>query len=97
MKLLAGLLSILSYSLGILLAIEFYESHFLAKYFVGLSVCFLIAYFLWPSRGRGKRNNRNFIIDIIEAFIELPIDVVLFLFRVIARMLRSDGPYDFDV
>lgn len=60
--------------------------------------CFLAAYLVWPSKRRGQRERENVFLDVLELIIELPIEMLFWLFRFIGRMFRSkDGGFDVDV
>ncbi|HTF95269.1 MAG TPA: hypothetical protein VL995_03975 [Cellvibrio sp.] len=53
---------------------------------------FLAAYFIWPSKKRGKRDDSNQWLDILEIIIELPIEILLWLFRLGARLFKDSDP-----
>ncbi|MDD0842758.1 hypothetical protein [Pseudomonas sp. Gutcm_11s] len=55
---------------------------------LGMTLCFLFAYWLWP---RGSREESPWF-DVLELLIELPINAVLWLLRGIGRLFRDvDG------
>lgn len=57
----------------------------------GVVILFLAAYAIWPSKKRGKREGDHWLLDIIEFFIELPVDIFFVLLRFIGRLFRSKG------
>lgn len=60
--------------------------------------CFIIAYFIWPSKRRGQRNQENRFVDIIEIIIELPVEFFMWILRFIGRIFRNkDGNVDLDI
>ena len=61
------------------------------------TVFFIMAYFIWPSRKRGHRNDDNTYLDVLEFFIELPTAIVKFLFNFLARMFRDKDGLDIDL
>lgn len=61
-------------------------------------VCFIVAYIIWPSKRKGARRDDSNVLDIIEFFIELPVDLFLWLFRLTTRIFRSnDSRLDIDL
>ena len=63
-------------------------------------LCFLSAYFLWPSKKKGARNDDNRFLDLLELIIELPIEAFIWLYRLLrllGRLLSGKGDgIDFD-
>lgn len=57
---------------------------------------FLFAYAFWPSRRRGQREEAHNWLDLIEIVIELPIQMVLWAFRLCARLFK-DGDAGVDL
>lgn len=64
-------------------------------------VLFGVVYVVWPSKRRGKRDDGNPIIDIIEVIIEFPVELILWLLRGLWRILTSlfggKGGIDIDI
>jgi len=66
--------------------------------FLGGVTCFVIAYFTWPSRKRGHRKQGHSFLDVLEFVIELPIEIFIWVFRLLGRMFRNkDGGFDVDI
>lgn len=56
---------------------------------LGMLLCFLLAYWLWPRR----REIDSVWLDVLELLVELPVNVVLWLLRQLGRLFRDiDGP-----
>jgi hypothetical protein len=65
---------------------------------IGGIICLGLAYLLWPSKKRGQRESDNILLDIIEFFIELPIDILGWVFRSLGKLFRNkDGGVDLDI
>lgn len=61
-------------------------------------ICFIVAYAIWPSKKRGQREGEHAFFDILEFIVMLPTEIVLWFFRLIARLLfsKNDG-LDIDI
>ena len=60
--------------------------------------CFFAAYLIWPSKRSGQREGENYFLDILELIIELPIDMLFWLFRFVASLFRSkESGFDVDI
>jgi len=82
---------------GIVLIAAVIGDFYWGSLFVAIA-CFVIAYFLWPSKKRGQREQENSFLDIVELVIELPVEMTIWVFRLLGRMLRSkDGGIDVDI
>lgn len=56
---------------------------------LGMALCFLLAYWLWPRR----RQLDYGWLDVLEVLVELPVNVVLWLLRLLGRVFRDvEGP-----
>lgn len=65
---------------------------------LGSAVCFVVAYFIWPSKKRGHREQDNAFLDILELVIELPIEIFIWFLRLLGRIFRNkDGGFDVDI
>lgn len=51
-------------------------------------VCYLAAYWIWPSKKDGQREESYLLLDIIEILIDLPFRIILWLLRFLKN---SDG------
>lgn len=59
---------------------------FSAKLILLALVCFIAAYFIWPSRRRGHREDDYWWLDLAELLIEAPVLLVRFIVRVITHI-----------
>ena len=67
-------------------------------FLLGSVGCLLLAYFIWPSKKRGQHRQDHWILDLLEFFIELPVEILLWSFRLLARIFKSkDGGFDIDL
>lgn len=60
---------------------------------------FLLAFWIWPSKRKGQRDEDYWFLEyILEFIIELPIDVLKFVFRLLFKSSsKSDGGIDIDL
>ncbi len=85
------------YIVGLVLVFSIFDEFFWKIFFAGIA-CFVTAYFIWPSKSRGQREQENSFIDILEIVIELPVETFKWLFRLLGRMFRNkDGDFDIDI
>jgi len=97
METLRELIATVIFIAGTVLIFSIFGEFHWASFFAGIT-CFVIAYFAWPSKRRGHREQDNFFLDILELVIEFPIELILWVFRLLARMFRSkDGGFDIDI
>ncbi len=97
METLRELIATLIFIIGALLFFSIFGEFLWANFFAGIT-CFLIAYFIWPSKKRGHREQDNSFIDILELVIEFPVEVIMWVFRLFTRVFRSkDGSLDIDI
>lgn len=54
-------------------------------------LCFALAYFIWPSKRKGQRYDDNRIADVFEVLIEFPVDLFLWVFRLVGRFVGGKG------
>lgn len=60
--------------------------------------CFLLAYFIWPSKRKGQRGDESRWLDYIELIVEFPIRALLFFLRSLSRTLGGgSGGIDIDI
>jgi hypothetical protein len=97
MNLLREIASTTIFIAGLLLALNFFRSEFDWILLCGSLGCFTEAYFIWPSKKRGQRDEGHWLLDTLELVIELPVEMVLWLFRLLVRIFKSkDGDFDAD-
>jgi hypothetical protein len=80
----------------VLIAVTFNE--FTWGEFLGGVICYVIAYFIWPSKKRGQREKESPFLDIVEFVIELPVEFVMWVLRLFSRIFRNkNGDFDVDI
>lgn len=65
-----------------------------------VTLCFVLAYSIWPSKRKGQREHGGWIADLFEVLIELPIDLFLWVIRLPGRLFGRKGDsidVDFDI
>jgi len=90
------IVSIILFTVGIALSLEIIFEGFGWVYIAGALICFFLAYAFWPSKKRGQRQDDNTVLDWLELIIELPIEIFLWMFRLLARIIKHKGA-DFDL
>jgi hypothetical protein len=98
MEVLKEVLATLVFILGLVLlaAIDFEMINWFE--IIGAIVCLGLAYLLWPSKNRGQRESNNMLLDVIEFLIELPVDIVSWLFKLLSKLFRNkEGGADLDI
>ena len=81
--------AVLFFIMGSMLIVFLFANAFSwANLLIGLSA-YVASYFIWPSKRRGKRDNDSPVLDIIELVIEFPVELVVWFFRIIGRVLSS--------
>ena len=58
-------------------------------------ISFLIAYAIWPNQRKNTQHEDNPYLDLIELFVELPVNIFLFIFRFIFRFFHKVDNIDF--
>jgi hypothetical protein len=98
MDILKEILSVLLFVASIVLSAHVISNEFSWLYLALVVTGFVSAYLIWPSKKRGKRNDENLFLDLLEIIIELPVELLLWLFRLFGRFFRTDsGGIDFDI
>ena len=52
-------------------------------------VFYLFTYLVWPSKKRGKRVSESAIIDKLELIVEFPIELIIWLLRILGGLFRG--------
>ena len=96
MERLREIVAVCLFLIGVFLVINAFIGKFdLLLLLTGL-VCLLLAYFIWPSKKNSDRED-NIYLDIVEFVIELPFDILLWVFRFLIRIFRRADLPDIDV
>jgi hypothetical protein len=97
MNVLREILALAVFLFGCYLIVILFKGGFDWLNLVAAIGCFVGAYVVWPSKKRGQREEDSVVLDILEIFIELPVEMVLWIFRFFWRTLRnSDGGINID-
>ena len=97
MNLLRALIAISFFATGTYLTIEIIADTYTPIFLIGSFGAFLLAYLTWPSKKRGKREDDHIAFDILELIIELPVEIFLWLLRLLGRFFKSSGDSGFDI
>ena len=104
MTVLKEIIAVICFFLAILLAFDLIANEFSWKYCIGCLLLFIFSYLIWPSKRRGKREDDYVFLDMLEFFIEIPMEIIFWIFRIVARigsfMLGGKGnssDIDFDL
>ena len=89
MEKLRELISIIAFVASISLIASSLNSEFVGLLSTLGLFCIVIAYFVWPSKRRGKREGDSIVLDIIEIIIELPVEFFIGSIRFLGRAIRS--------
>jgi phage shock protein PspC (stress-responsive transcriptional regulator) len=66
--------------------------------FLGGIICYVIAYFMWPSKKRGQREKESPFLDILEFVIEFPVEIFMWILKLFSRIFRNkNGDFDVDI
>lgn len=92
------IIALIFFGAALALAVEFFLEGLIWIYLVGAAFCFALAYWCWPSKKRGQRDQDNWILDLLEVVIEFPVEAIVWCFRILGRTLRSkEGGLDLDL
>ena len=96
MNTLKEILTVFIFLAGVMLCITLYIKPFQWIVLILAMGCFLLASYIWPSKKKGQRDDENGFLDILEIFIELPIELISWLFRLL-RSLFHKADVDLDI
>ena len=81
------IISTILFIIAILLPFDMMANGFHWVYLAGSLLFFVLAYLIWPSKKKGQREGDNWVVDSLEFVIELPIELMVGLFRFFVRVL----------
>jgi len=81
----AVILFTIAVSLTIYICLDIFSWSYLAL----AIICYLAAYWIWPSKKQGQREDNSIWLDIIEFLIEVPFRIIHGIFRLFKD---NDGP-----
>ncbi|HLD65016.1 MAG TPA: hypothetical protein VJA19_03125 [Pseudomonas sp.] len=65
---------------------------------LGAGLGFALAYALWPSKQQDDGRNDNVFLDLLEWVIEFPVELLLWLLRLLGGLFRGKGDgFDLDL
>lgn len=83
-------------ALGLL--IQLFSAGFAWGLLLGAGLGFALAYALWPSKRHGHGRNDNSFLDLLEWVIEFPVELLLWLLRLVGGLFRGKGDgFDLDL
>ena len=97
MEALRELMATLIFIAGSVFTLVFFNEFIWTSFFGGM-ICYVIAYFMWPSKKRGQREKESPFLDILEFVIELPVEIFMWILRFFSRVFRNkNGDFDVDI
>ena len=105
MQVIREIVAVIMFVLGVVFVVDLVSSGFDLKGLLFAVLCFVGAYIVWPSKKKGQRDEGNSFLDILEVVIEAPVEIFMWLLRIVGRLLGrsdrngsgSDGGIDFDI
>jgi len=91
MIVLREIFSIIVFVVGFIFFGELFINEFSWQSLLVSLFCFGFAYLLWPSRKKGQRQDDHWYLDLIEFVIEVPIELLKWLFRLLGRIFSGKG------
>ena len=71
-----------------------FEDVYAWAYIAGTGSGFVLAYMIWPSSQGGRRAQDNWLVELLEILVELPVNILLWLLRLLGRVLRGSDDFD---
>ena len=102
MNIIREITSIIIFFAALYCALDLFISGFNGLSLAAGALCFVLAYGIWPSKKRGQRHNDNWVIDLLEVVIELPVEMTIWLIRTLVKLVvrlfsgKGDG-FDLDI
>ena len=91
MIILREIASAIVFIVGVVFLCDLFSSGFSWEALVVSVFCFGIAYILWPSKKRGQRQDDYSFLDVVEFVIEVPVEILKWLFRILGRIFGGKG------
>ncbi len=89
-------IALLIFLLGVFFVVTLFTAPFAWINVIIALVCFVLAYYIWPSKKQGQRHQDNGFLDLIEIFIEFPAEIILWVFRMLGHLFRKGDGIDID-
>jgi len=100
MQVLREIVAVIAFILGVVFIVDLVSYGFNSRGLFFSVLCFVVAYIVWPSKKKGQRNDGNGFLDILELVIEAPVEIFMWLLRIVGRLLGrggGDGGIDIDI
>jgi uncharacterized membrane protein len=89
MTLIRAIAAAIIFSVGIVFFVKLFIAPFAWLNLIIALVCFALAYCIWPSKKKGQREEDNWLLDIMEIMIELPLELFFWTFRAAGHLVRK--------
>lgn len=91
MNIFREIISVIAFLVAIYFVVDFFNSGFnWLDLIIGI-LCFFSAYLIWPSKRLGQRDDDHWLLNCLEVLIELPTEIVLWVFRPLAKLISGIG------
>ncbi len=82
---------------GIFCVVKIFTTPFEWMMLIIALACFVLAYFIWPSKRQRQRQDDSWPLDAMEILIELPVNIIVWAFRMISHLFRKGDGIDIDL
>ncbi|WP_075187581.1 hypothetical protein [Teredinibacter haidensis] len=89
-----ALIAVVLFIVGSVLLFVIVQEGWNFKVCLAAITAFFAAYFIWPSKRKGERLGDHLLLDILELFIEFPIQLLSWSLRAIRKLFRNDDGID---
>jgi hypothetical protein len=96
MTIIRAITATIIFLLGIFFLVKLFTAPFSWINLIIALICFALAYFIWPSKKQGQRHEDNWVLDVMEILIELPVEIIFWVFRMIGHLFRKSDGIDID-
>lgn len=97
MTLIRAITATIFFFVGIFCVVKLFTAPFEWMMLIIALVCFVLAYLIWPSKRQGQRHEDNWPLDVMEILIELPAEIIFWVFRMIGHLFRKGDGIDIDL
>lgn len=96
MTIIRAITATIIFLLGIFFLVKLFIAPFEWMNVIIALICFALAYFIWPSKKQGQRDEDNGFLDVMEILIELPVEIIFWIFRMLGHLFRKGDGIDID-
>lgn len=97
MTLIRAIAATIFFFVGIVCTVKLFTTPFEWTMLIIALVCFVLAYLIWPSKRQGQRQEDSWPLDAMEILIELPAEIIFWVFRMLGHLFRKDDGIDIDL